>query len=213
MKLSCWTFLTAVVLLVDGGPLALGASDDNARRLGDPSNPTFQLVFLSVLEGCFQDGLSDADVDQILLKTPQGSYVHFIYACPVCTATIYALESYRARTVAHMDKRGGKISFGGGLTADMHARLYSPVAKERLSALHDLEQNWVDRRVTSLRLDAQESAKVQQGLREARDEGTRMMQSFVEKDSLGQEAPAYHAGDECAVCNAAAGIALKLAPR
>ena len=92
----------------------------------DRGDPTFQLVFFSVLEGCLQDGLSDADVDQILLKTtPSAQPEHFIYGCPICTATLLALESYRARAEMPMMKVGGKVAFGGGLTLEMHARLYS----------------------------------------------------------------------------------------
>ena len=34
------------------------------------ADPTFQFVFFSALDGCFQDGLSDQDVDQILKKDP-----------------------------------------------------------------------------------------------------------------------------------------------
>ena len=64
----------------------------------------------------------------------------------------------------------------------------------------------------SLRLDADEAAKMQKGLKSARDEGMRLLQAFVQQGQLDQFAPAYHEGDECAVCNAAAGMSLKLAP-
>ena len=68
------------------------------------------------------------DVDQILLKSPKHAYEHFIYACPICSATIYALEAYRARPDAHMLKPGNtRLSFGGGLTSEMHARLSAPM--------------------------------------------------------------------------------------
>lgn len=202
----------AILLLAPGGLSGQTASATRDARRPPVFGPAFQLVFFSVLDGCFQDGLSDADVDQFLLRAkPNGGYEHFVLNCPICSATVRALETYRARPDSHL-KIGGKLAFGEGLTAQMHARLYSADVKERLSAIHDLEQNWVDRHVASLRLDPQETAQTQKELKDARDDGTRLLQAFVKQGQLDDCAPAYHEGDECAVCNAAVGMTLKLAP-
>ena len=213
MKLFLRIGMAALIVCAAGGLHAQQTPVGHEHSHNDLSDPTFQLVFFSVLDGCFQDGLTDADVDQILRKTPNGQLEHFIYSCPICTATMYALEAYRARPDVHTMKIGGRLAFGHGLTSDLHARLYSDQIKDRLSALHDLEQNWVDRRVASLRLDPEEAAQMQKGLKAARDEGTRVIQSWGKQGNLAAVAPGYQAGDECAVCNAAAGMALKLAPR
>ncbi len=139
------------------------AGDLEERQTHDQQiEAAYETVFFSVLDGCFQDGLSNADVDQILRRTaPNQSYEHFIYACPICMATARALEAYRAGPDFTERKVGGKVCFGQGLTPEMHARLYSQDPKDRLSIIHDLEQNWVSRRLASLRLDVEERAQAQ----------------------------------------------------
>ena len=71
--------------------------------------PTYRLVFYAVLEGCFEDGLTDADVNQILLKEKPDThyYEHFIYACPVCMPTMHALETYRQRPRSFWNENSG----------------------------------------------------------------------------------------------------------
>ena len=50
-----------------------------------------------MLEGCYEDGIATTNIDQILLMNTNVGYVHFVYACPICTPTIHALEAYRSR--------------------------------------------------------------------------------------------------------------------
>ena len=82
--------------------------------------------------------------------------------------------------------------------------------KARLSAIHDLEEAWIKRRVASLRLTPEELDRMEQGLKDAREKGMRVLQSFI-KEGWTYYAPAYMNGGECAVCNAAVGMKLKLA--
>ena len=212
MKTLCrWTLLAGWLLVCTSG----GArADDEKTRLADAPEieAAYQMVFLSVLDGCFQDGLTNEDVDQILWQAgPDKFYAHFIYACPICEATAHALEAYRAGPSFTERKVGGKVKFGRGLTPGMHARLYSSDPKERLAIIHDLEENWVSRRVSALRLNGEESARVQRQFKLARDEGIRQMQVYTSQERLEQMGSAYRVGDECALCNAAAGMKLKLA--
>ena len=200
-------------LLAFAGLHAQAPSETPYPGLAKNFSAGYRIVFFSVLEGCFQDGLTDADVDQILRnpKPDEQWYEHFIQNCPVCMATIQALQTYKARPSARL-KIPGKVTFGDGLSPEMHARLYGDVLKERLSALHDLEQVWVQRHIASLRLDPEELARTQQHLKEARDEGIKIMQMFHGSPAFASVAPGYREGDECAVCNAANGMALKVAP-
>ena len=212
MKRRPFSFLAAILLLLTpAGVLRAEDEFDRQQQRRADVAAAFQTVFFAVLEGCFADGLTDGDVDQILRREdPDQGPVHCIYACPVCTATEEALTTYRERAQTH-DKSGGKRTFGKGLTPEMHTRLYSENLKERLGAVHDLEERWVTRRVESLRLDPGELARTQAQLRLARDEGVSLLQRFVQEGSTKQSAPGYHEGDECALCNAAAGMKLKLA--
>ena len=207
--------LLVVVLLstlASGGRLRAGETVEAPKPNHREASEAYQTVFYAVLEGCFADGLTDTDVDQILLREgPDKPYLHFIYACPICTATAAALECYRARPVVHLKIESGKLTFGTGLPAAMHARLYSADLKERLAAIHDLEESWVSRRIDSLRLKPEELAHVQTQLKAAREDGMRTLQAFLEQGTAKYYAPAYQRGDECALCNAAAGMQLKLA--
>lgn len=83
------------------------------RRAGDFDEAS-RFVFYSVLEGFYEDGISNADVDQILLKQEGQTYFHFIYACPVCTSTVWALETYRARPAYFYSMKSPASTFGTG---------------------------------------------------------------------------------------------------
>jgi hypothetical protein len=210
----------AAAFMLGGGAMLSAQSKDGGEAAPGYSvraewfNPAYRTVFYSVLEGCFEDGLTDKDVEQILWRPdPERSfYGHFIYACPICTATIHALETYRARPAPYGAKIPGERTFGHGLNAGEHAGLYSDDVKQRLAVIHDLEQRWVARRVASLRLNAEEAAKLQSDLEAARKQGIEVMQSFERDGTAKMYTPAYQQGDECAVCNAATGMKLKLAP-
>lgn len=203
--------LTATLLVFAPGG-SVRAQDESERQKIAEVTAAFQTVFYAVLEGCFTDGLTDADVDQLLhSETPDQKPDLFIYACPICTATEEALRSYCGRSPTHK-KSGGKITFGQGLTPEMHTRVYSADLRERLAAIHDLEQGWVARRVASLRLDPEELSRTQAQLELARSLGTSALQSFLQNGTARDFAPGYHEGDECALCNAATGMKLKLAP-
>ncbi len=78
----------------DRSPLRLDrhAPEQTTASTKPPSSSSF-----SVFEGLYEDGLSNEDLDRILLKEKNQAYFHFIYACPICTATIWGLEAYRSR--------------------------------------------------------------------------------------------------------------------
>ena len=81
---------------------------------------TSRFIFYSVLEGLYNDGLANSDVDQILLKKEGHSYFHFIYACPICTATIWALQTYRVRPERFYGLKTAATTFGPGLSESQH---------------------------------------------------------------------------------------------
>ena len=214
MKTLCRGAVLAVVWLSLASGGGLRADDENDRnKKAQKIDAAFQTVFYAVLEGCFADGLTDADVDQILRReSPEQGPVHFIYACPICMATERALETYRSRA-ADPDKKDSKrkLTFGKGLNPELHTQLYSDDLKVRLAAIHDLEERWVVRRIDAQRLNQEELARTQAELRVARDDGMRVLQIFLQQGTAKNYAPGYHQGDECALCNAAAGMKLKLA--
>jgi hypothetical protein len=176
---------------------------------------TSQFIFHSVLEGLYEDGLTNDDVAQILMRREKESYFHFIYACPVCNATIWALQAYESRPAAFYGLKLGGSTFGGGLSKELHDQLYSKEPAQRLTAINTLVKSWIERRMKRLRLSADEQKALVKQLELKREEGMKMLESFRKKEhgenfGVSQAAPAYVDLTECAVCNAAAGRPMKL---
>lgn len=179
---------------------------------------TSQFIFHSVLEGVYEDGLTNDDVAQVLMRREKESYFHFIYACPVCNATIWALEAYQKRPEGFYGLKRGGSTFGGGLSKELHDQLYSKEPGQRLAAINALVKSWIERRMKRLRLSADEQKALAKQLELKREEGMRMLESFRKKahgESFGvaQAAPAYVDLNECAVCNASVGKPMKLPER
>ncbi len=189
---------------------------EQARR--SEFDETTRFIFYSVLEGLYEDGLSKEDVAQILMKRETETYFHFILACPVCNPTIWALEAYQRRPDGFYGVKLPGSAFGPGLTKDFHDQLCSKDATQRLTAINSLVRSWMERRMKTLRLSADEQKALTEQLELKREEGMKMLESFRKKqhgDTLGveQAAPAYVDLTECAVCKGAVGKPMKLPKR
>jgi hypothetical protein len=173
-----------------------------------------RFIFYAVLEGCFEDGLTTKDVSQILLHRPnENAYFHFIYACPICTATIQALQTYQSRPEHFYSLKSGASTFGAGLSAELKQQLYSDNADGRLTAINSLIQRWVTARMTLLGLSEDKRAQLETALEEKRKEGMNHLESFKAEGTAFVNAPAFVTLEECAVCNGAVGKCLKSATK
>lgn len=204
---------TALLLLC--AALALGAPHACAAGLDHDFDPTARFIFCAVLEGLYQDGLSTEDVAQILMKKEKQSYFHFIYACPICTPTIWALETYRARPEHFYGLKSGASTFGSGLSRTLHEQLYSEDSNQRLLAINTLVRSWFARRLDLMNLSPQERDELLRQLEQKRKDGMRALESFRKREhgpdfGVAEAAPAYRDLDECAVCNGAVGKIMKL---
>ncbi|MEM6279234.1 MAG: hypothetical protein AAF733_07135 [Verrucomicrobiota bacterium] len=207
MKAKITLILALATLLA-----SLGRSQDEIRM--DPVRmdyfgKAYQLVYFGVLEGLFRDGVTTGEVDLILTKSESGHYVHFIYACPICMATIHALELYRERPrfygIKDFAPPAKFRTFGPGLSDEVSAKLISDDVKIRLAVIHELVGGWVNERLTLLQLTEDEKANLQAELEAGRERGMSMLKSYQNKGEEGLKiyAPAYGDLNECAVCNAA----------
>ncbi len=173
----------------------------------------YRFIFYAVMEGCYEDGLSSNDVAQILLKNEKPKsfsnvYAHFVYACPVCTPTIHALEAYQSRPSRFYSMKNPATTFGPGLAPDLKKQLYSEKPEDRLAAINTLMQRWVSNRISMLKLSDQERAELQKTLEEMRKKGTGYLKNW-EKDSSQYDMSAFKNVHQCAVCNGACGLNLK----
>lgn len=187
-----------------------------ARR--SEMDQTTRFIFYSVLEGLYEDGLSKEDVTQILMKREKETYFHFIYSCPVCNPTIWALEAYLARPDQFYGMKRPGSTFGPGITPELREQLYSKEPTQRLIAINSLVQSWMERRMKNLRLSADEKTALTKQLELKREEGMKALERFRKKQhgenfGVEQAAPAYVDLTECAVCNGAVGKPMKLPQR
>ncbi len=208
-----------IALTMAGVLLVTGASHSSAQTDQKPAyrdfDDTSRFIFYSVLEGLYEDGLSNADVDQILLKKEGQSYYHFIYACPICTATIWALQTYRARPDHFYGMKSPASTFGPGLSEKLHGQLYSEDSRQRLVAINALMQGWMSQRMDRLHLPDGERTALLERLEKKRRDGMDALESFRHHGhgpdfGVNKAAPAYVDLEECAVCNGAVGKLMKL---
>ncbi|WP_029190132.1 hypothetical protein [Verrucomicrobium spinosum] len=176
---------------------------------------TTQFIFFSVLEGLYETGLSEGDVAQILMKKEGQTYFHFIYACPVCNATVCALQAYQARPDRFYGVKLTISTFGLGLDKQSKEMLHDEDPVQRLQAINELVNRWMAARMKKLRLTDEERSSLLVKLEEKRKEGMRALESFQRKEhgpnfGVAEAAPAYVGLEECAVCNAAVGKPMKM---
>ncbi|MEM9017951.1 MAG: hypothetical protein AAGC68_13135 [Verrucomicrobiota bacterium] len=199
--------MTTLILALTALLPAIGNSQDSVRM--DYFGDAYQLVYFGVLEGLFRDGVTTEEVDLILTDSETGHYVHFIYACPICMATIHALELYRERPrfygIKDFAPPAKFRTFGPGLSDEARAKLSSDEVKIRLTIIHELVGGWVSERLASLDLSEEEKKQIEAELEAGRERGMSMLKSYEAEGegSLKSYAPAYADLKECAICNAA----------
>lgn len=114
-------------------------------------------IFHAVLEGLYDDGVSNEAVDLILQKQESGTYTHFIRGCPTCNYVLEALRHYRARP-DFVSFKGAYNTWGTGLDKGLRDRLESEHMKVRIDVVHTLVTRWIDNRMDRLRLNKRERA-------------------------------------------------------
>jgi hypothetical protein len=185
--------------------LALNTTAASAKDFDD----NYRFIFYAVLEGCYEDGIATTNVDHILLVNTNVGYVHFVYACPICTPTIHALEAYRSRPKHFAELKTRATTFGPGLSEEQIKKLYSDRPSDRLEVINGLMQTWISRRMAELRLTDAEKAELKQNLEKMRQEGMKMLKQFQNGDPERFKMSAFAEVQQCAVCNGACCMKLK----
>ena len=187
---------------------------DRAPAVESKFGETQRFIFYSILEGLYEDGVSSEDVNRILMRREGEHHFHFIYACPVCTASVWAFEAYSLRPEKLHGVKAGDSTFGWGLRKKIRDDLHSDDVKRRLSAINTLIGRWIERRMDTLRLTEKERAELADDLDGRRELGMARLNQFRRQMSEGANvtfyAPAYLGQDgwECAACNAVVGKAM-----
>ncbi len=212
MKTALVTILIALLsATIRPQPVAAGAPPPSQI------DATTRFVFYSALEGLYEDGVSNQDVDQILMKKENQSYFHFIYACPICTATIWALQAYRSRPEQFYSLKSPSpnSTFGPGLPTSLETELFSNDPHQRLKAINTLVKDWIGRRMDRMNLSRQDRETLLKALEEKRKQGMEALEGLRRHEhgasfGVAEGAPAYFGLTECAVCNGAVGKLMKV---
>jgi len=161
------------------------------------------MIFFSVLEGLYEDGVDNASMDVLLAREPApagGRYTHFVYACPICMPAINAMLVYRARPEFYGWK-DVTDTFGKGLPEETRKTLATGAFKQRLTVLHDLLQRWIARRLDRTSLTAAQRAAWHRAIEEGRKEGMKMLAEFQRNGVAGS----FANETACAACDGAMG--------
>lgn len=173
---------------------------------------TYQFIFFAVLEGLYHEGVSDTDVDALLLQNDEKSYVNFIYACPICSPTLFAIQTYKNRpqftSLKLHNYQTEQRTFGYGLLPETSKLLHSENPKDRLKALYSLVNLWISYRMDKMNLSVDDRNKLLHKIEKDRKSGAQLLESFSKNGTLKDYAPSYSADDECVICNAAAQMPL-----
>ena len=198
------------------GSIVEAQTDTGERKLFDE---TYQFLFFATLEGLYRNGVSSTDVDALLArKDKAGGYLNFIYTCPICMPVEGAIETYKLRpAIDHMKVENHQTeerTFGFGFPKETSEALRSEKASVRLGAVNELVSKWVSDRMDHSSFTEEQKKALVEKLKKGREEGMKALQGFA-KDangpgSLKNFAPGYEGGDECAICNAALQMPLKL---
>jgi hypothetical protein len=170
------------------------------------------LVFFSVLEGLYADGVSNEDVDAILAidaKTKEPRFEeHFVAQCPLCHPAFDAFVLYRSRQDFSQQWKDGhwRNSFGKGLDAKLSKKLQSDNKAERLETIQKLVDSWVRRRLDCMRLTPEEQVAWAKALEDGREQGMNRLKQL----QAGGGANGYADWKGCAICDGAAGACKKL---
>ena len=201
-----------VIATVISGGLA------KAEDLRDRENPipehryseAHQFVFFAVLEGCYRDGLTNAEIDLIIPPSEDNPAfrdmsVNMVITCPLCSPAFDAFNLYaeRSRFVRQPKIAGGYNTFGPGVTPAIRAELAKP-GKPCRDALQEMIQKWVDVRIKQQRLNKKAIKELRAELKKMREEGEEALKRF-KAGGNGDELLARYKdwGDECPVCSGA----------
>ena len=167
----------------------------------DDHDRTTREIFFAVLEGLYADGVENEIVDAIVAIDEQTRYpANFVYACPVCMPAFDAFRIYRLRPEFYGSK-GKRDTFGPGLAEALEQRVLSDDLAVRQQAILELVEDWMRRRMESLRLTDPERERWRREMEARRKQGMAYLESY-RRERLGGT---YAWMKECPFCEAANG--------
>lgn len=196
------TNLLAATALVTGLALVIASADEAQPQPAAPAaarekpkktpwdSPASRFVFFAVLEGLYEDGVSQETIDIIipvkgLVPTetnpaPTGyrdMTEHFVHMCPLCHPTFEAMRLYAGRQ-PFVGQKARVDTFGDGLPEEILKKLHSGLKTDRLEGIRTLIDRWVSRRLDMHNLTARQRAEMRLQINALRDKGTEQLKLY-----------------------------------
>src|SRR4051812_19549419 len=179
-------FTVALTLTVAA---AAANEDAKPRPEGKPAvkdwkaDPACRLVFFAVLQGLYEDGVSDEVVSNIVPPDKKGrdKMRHsFVLDCPLCQPAYEAFCVYQCRP--RFTSEDKPAALGAGLPEATVKGLLSKTLSTRLITLRGPIKKWVERRLVSMKLDAKERQRWWDDINARAGQGTDTLRALQGKD-------------------------------
>lgn len=188
--------VTFVSLLAADGPRP--AAEKPPAVTDWKADPACRLVFFAVLQGLYEDGVSDAVVASIVPPDKAGREQmrhSFVLDCPLCQPAYEAFRAYQARPRFLGEEKPAAL--GKGLDEKTVEGLMSKAVSTRLITLRGPMKRWVEARLVAMKLDPAEREKWWADVAARAGQGTTTLRGLIGTD------PAYKAWSGywgCAAC-------------
>jgi hypothetical protein len=157
-----------------------------------------RFIFYAVLEGAYEEGLSEETVS--ILLGEKGTE-HFVISCPICDPAYNALRAYQDAP-KFTSKKVSQKGFGTGLS-DEELALVSGSVEDRRKLIRTLVSRWIEARFTLLNLPEDREKEMRESLQEMSEKGTAILENFKKGGNGDQLAKAYADWEFCPSCSGA----------
>lgn len=206
MRINAWLFLVPFFLLVTSS----GSAQQRKDWLIGPNPPegaydeVHRFIFYAVLEGCFEEGVTNEDLEHIIPTAENGMRkmrTNFVIACPLCGPAYDAFNFYAGRPrLTQPAKITNYTTYGSGLDAEVRKQLATPGLPCR-DAIQGLIGKWVDNRIEKLRLSEEETKALREELAAKRKKGEEFLAGFQKGFNGDELEEAYRDWERCPVCS------------
>ncbi|MEM9237663.1 MAG: hypothetical protein AAGB14_12870 [Verrucomicrobiota bacterium] len=202
-------FFTAFVACL----LALHAQELRPNPPKDLFGETHRFVFHAVLEGCFESGVTQEEIDLIIPVRPdkedrRSITQNLVYSCPLCSPAFDAFRLYSDRRIfiSGISEDAAYNTFGQGLTKAQKASLQAG-GRDCREVIQALISTWIERRIDLLDMNAEAERALRAELAEMRKEGEATLEK-IKAGELGDELKTIYLEREgCPVCAGASPMA------
>ncbi len=157
-----------------------------------------RFVFYAVLEGVYEEGLSEETVSTLL---GEKGTEHFVISCPICDPAYEALRAYRDAP-KFTSKKVSQKGFGTGLS-DEEQGLVSGSVEDRRKFIRTLVSRWIEARFSLLDLPEDREETLRESLQKMSEKGTALLENFKKGGNGDLLAKVYADWEFCPSCSGA----------